>query len=299
MGALSSHEDRNHYQFLFFFCLFFFSSSISMMDTGIFLLSIIFIRYRVCCQITVIHILTVYIAALAPEVPNVSCVLHSVAVQLGASPPLCCYLVLLFVSPYRRFVRGVFILKAHQRRSLGRMITSLFSSWGSSSWSLLDREKKGLVCLFVSSSNVVAAFQTRFAAQNDHHTQHGSSNNSLPMACGQMGGFFFYMKALHSTSLKRETVCTPTELSAELCHHFTAKSVSRADLSPALPLVSARMEAHLLFSAFWCLNSPCLHDICSSHAGPLICPNTGNSLCLFSFWATCLWTTKTSICYAN
>lgn len=28
------------------------------------------------------------------------CVLHSVAVQLGASPLLCCYLVLLFVSPY-------------------------------------------------------------------------------------------------------------------------------------------------------------------------------------------------------
>lgn len=97
---------------------------------------------------------------------------------------------------------------------------------------------------------MVAAFQTRFAAQNDHHAQQGSSNNSLPMACGQMGGFFFYMKALHNTSLKRETVCTPTELSAELCHHFTAKSVSRADLSPALPLVSARMEAHLLFSAF-------------------------------------------------
>lgn len=45
----------------------FFFSWISMMDTGIFLLNIIFIWYRVCCQNTqVINMLRVYITAL-PE----------------------------------------------------------------------------------------------------------------------------------------------------------------------------------------------------------------------------------------
>lgn len=45
----------------------FFFSWISMMDTGIFLLNIIFIRYRVCCQNPqVINMLRVYITAL-PE----------------------------------------------------------------------------------------------------------------------------------------------------------------------------------------------------------------------------------------
>lgn len=64
---------------------------------------------------------------------------------------------------------------------------------------------------------------------------------------------FFYMKGVHNASLKRETVCTPAELSGEeLCYHFTAKSerVFRADLSPALPLVSARIEAHLFVLYF-------------------------------------------------
>lgn len=63
MGASSSHEDRNCYQFF----LFFFFSWIFVMDTGIFLLSIIFIRYWVCCQNTwVINTLRVYITTL-PE----------------------------------------------------------------------------------------------------------------------------------------------------------------------------------------------------------------------------------------
>lgn len=99
---------------------------------------------------------------------------------------------------------------------------------------------------------MVAAFQTHFAAQNDHYAQQGSSNNSLPISRGQIG-FFFYMKGVHNASLKRETVCTPAELSGEeLCYHFTAKSerVFRADLSPALPLVSARIEAHLFVLYF-------------------------------------------------
>lgn len=62
MGASSSHEDRNCYRFFSFFF-----SWIFMMDTGIFLLNIIFIRCWVCCQNTqVINMLRVYITAL-PE----------------------------------------------------------------------------------------------------------------------------------------------------------------------------------------------------------------------------------------
>lgn len=62
MGASSSHEDRNCYQFFSFFF-----SWIFMMDTRIFLLNIIFIWYWVCCQNTqVINMLRVYITAL-PE----------------------------------------------------------------------------------------------------------------------------------------------------------------------------------------------------------------------------------------
>lgn len=65
MGASSSHEDRNRYRFLS--SLPFPPPRIFMMDTGIFLLNIIFIWYWVCCQNTqVINILRVYITTL-PE----------------------------------------------------------------------------------------------------------------------------------------------------------------------------------------------------------------------------------------
>lgn len=249
MGALSSHEDRNHYQFLFFFCLFFF-----------FLLDF----YDGHRDFFTEH----YFYTIPSLLPNHSHShphsLHRRARTRGSQRFLC-------VAQCGRAARGlstvVLLSCAALCVALSPVCARGFYS-ESTPEAFLRQDDHILVlvvgklllisfgqgekrpCLFVSSSNVVAAFQTRFAAQNDHHAQQGSSNNSLPMACGQMGGFFFYMKALHSTSLKRETVCTPTELSAELCHHFTAKSVSRADLSPALPLVSARMEAHLLFSAF-------------------------------------------------
>ena len=124
------------------------------MDTGIFLLSIIFIRYWVCCQNTrVIHILRVYIAALAPEVPNASCVCYTVW-PCSSGPLHCCAATLCcsLCHPIADFVHGVFILKAHQRRSLVRMIKSLLPSWGSSSWSVFNRGKKKkkafFVCLF-------------------------------------------------------------------------------------------------------------------------------------------------------
>ena len=139
-----------NFNFFFFFFLFFFSW-ISMMDTGIFLLSIIFIRYWVCCQNTrVIHILRVYIAALAPEVPNVSCVCYTVW-PCSSGPLHCCAATLCcsLCHPIADFVHGVFILKTHQRRSLVRMIKSLLPSWGSSSWSVFNRGKKKKPFLFV------------------------------------------------------------------------------------------------------------------------------------------------------
>lgn len=39
---------------------------------------------------------------------------------------------------------------------------------------------------FFPNSNVVTAFQTHFAAQNDHYAQQGSSSNSLPISGGQI-----------------------------------------------------------------------------------------------------------------
>lgn len=147
---------------------------------------------------------------------------------------------------------------------------------------------------------MVAAFQTHFAAQNGHYARQGSRNNSLPISRGQIG-FIFYMKGVHNTSLKRETVRAPTELlGEELCYHFTAKSGHGFQSRSVTSTAPCQWYKHtFLFCTFWCFNSPCLHEIRTSCAGPLICPNTGNSLYLFSFWATCLWTMKTSICYAN
>lgn len=74
MGASPSHEDRKRYPF---FSFFFFPPWIFMMDTGIFLLNIIFILYWVCCQNPqVINILRVYI----PALPEAVCV-HAAALQ--------------------------------------------------------------------------------------------------------------------------------------------------------------------------------------------------------------------------
>lgn len=103
---------------------------------------------------------------------------------------------------------GFFILKAHQICSLDRMMKSLLLSWGKLLLICVCNRKKA----FFPNSNIVTAFQTHFAAQNDHYAQQGSSSNSLPVSCGQIIWVFYMKVCTVLPSREKNDTHTPTKL---------------------------------------------------------------------------------------
>lgn len=106
---------------------------------------------------------------------------------------------------------------------------------------------------FFPNSNVVTAFQTHFAAQNDHNAQQGSSSNSLPVSGGQIIRFLIW-KVLTKLPSRGRTTCAllpgsfREELSPFYCQERTRFQSS--SIPSTAPCQYVWIEAQLLVLYF-------------------------------------------------
>lgn len=131
----------------------------------------------------------------------------------------------------------------------------------------------------------------------------GSGSSSLPVSQGQINWGFTGECAQHFPQEKDRRAHSSPALAGQssVLTLLPTVRLSKADPPQRCPGSAGGAGAHLVL-----LDLPTFRLAFErtalaprASAGPLICPDPGNSLSLFSFWAMCVCTLKTSLCYAN
>lgn len=152
----------------------------------------------------------------------------------------------------------------------------------------------------IPSRTAVTAVQTRLL----HRTAPpGSGSSSLPVLRGQINwGFTGECVQCFAQEKDRRTRFSPAHAGqSSVLTLLPTVRLSKADPPQHCPGSDGGVGAHFVLLDLLTFRLAFERTALAprASAGPLICPDPGNSLSPFSFWAMCVCTLKTSLCYAN